>query len=249
MTSGKVVAIIQARAGSSRLPGKVLRPLAGVPMLMRVINRVRRAASIDETAVATTDQAVDDEIAELCAAEKVPVYRGSEDDVLDRYYGAACACKADVVVRITSDCPFSDPGLIDAVVGALPADATGLDYCSNVQPQRHYPRGLDVEAFTRAALEYAWRNDRDPALREHVTPYMYRHPERYRMYSVVDAEDHSGHRWTVDTQEDFALASTIYDHFGHDHFTWHEVLDLVQRRPEISALNRHVRQRDLQPTV
>ncbi len=249
MTSAKVVAIIQARAGSSRLPGKVLRPLAGAPMLLRVINRVRRAASVDETAVATTDRAADDDIAELCAAAEVPVYRGSEEDVLDRYYGAACAYQADVVVRVNSDCPFSDPRLIDAVVGALPADATGLDYCSNVQPQRHYPRGLDVEAFTRAALEHAWRNNRDPVLREHVTPYMVRHPERYRMHSVAESADHSGHRWTVDTQEDLALATTIYDHFGHDRFSWQEVLDLVQQRPEISALNRHVRQRELLPMV
>jgi spore coat polysaccharide biosynthesis protein SpsF (cytidylyltransferase family) len=163
----RTVAIIQARMGSTRLPGKVLMDLAGEPMLVRVVNRVRRAERLDEVVVATTASPSDDPIFEGCRQRGWAVERGSEKDVLDRYYRAARAHHADVVVRITADCPFVDAGLIDQVVGAFLGG--GYDYVSNVLEPRTYPRGLDVEVFRFSALEKAWQEDRDPSWREHVT--------------------------------------------------------------------------------
>ena len=184
----KTVAIIQARMGSTRLPGKVLLDLAGEPMLARVVHRVQRAASLQEVIVATTVQPADDAITQLCAGRGWPCARGSQDDVLDRYYQAATASQADVVVRITSDCPLIEPDVIDQVVGALLAGQPEVDYASNVQPPRTFPRGLDVEVIRFDALERAWREDVDPAWREHVTPYLYRHPERFRIHGVFNAD-------------------------------------------------------------
>ena len=239
----KTVAIIQARLGSTRLPGKVLRELAGVPMLLRVVERVRRAATVDEVVVATTDLTRDLPLVEMCDKADVAVWCGSEDDVLDRYHAAAAVFGADVVVRVTSDCPFIDPAVIDQVVGEFQARQPGLDYASNVVPERRWPRGLDTEVFTTAALNRAWRQDTDAATREHVTPYIYRHEGMFSLHNVVQDEDHSTHRWTVDTPEDLALATAVYDHFGHDRFGWRDALALVEARPELVDLNRHVVQK------
>jgi spore coat polysaccharide biosynthesis protein SpsF len=241
----QTVAIIQARLGSTRLPGKVLLDLAGRPMLERVVSRVRRAGTIDRVLVATTVEDRDRPLVEMCDELGVDVWRGSENDVLDRYRGAAAATGAGTVVRITSDCPFIDPGVIDRVVGAFRAAAPAVDYASNIAPVRCWPRGLDTEVFSFAALDRAWREDRDPALREHVTPYIYRHPETFRLLNVTMDADASVHRWTVDTPEDFALAAAVYDRFGHDRFSWREALDLVEREPALSALNAHVEQKVL----
>jgi spore coat polysaccharide biosynthesis protein SpsF (cytidylyltransferase family) len=182
----KITAIIQARMGSTRLPGKVLMDLAGKTVLARVVSRLRRAERVDEIVVATTDSLADDAIVPECHQLKVEYFRGSENDVLDRYYQTARVCAAGAVVRITSDCPVIDPQLVDETIRLL--QQQGGDYCSNVLP-RTYPRGLDTEVFTVAALEQAWREARDPSEREHVTPYFYRHPELFRLVSL-DA----GHR-------------------------------------------------------
>jgi spore coat polysaccharide biosynthesis protein SpsF len=219
----------------------VLLPLLGEPLLTHVVRRVGRAGSVDATVVATTTLKDDDAIAEVGAREGWLVERGSEMDLLDRYLQAARAHEADQVVRITSDCPLIDPDLIDEVVAAL--DAAGSDYASNTLEPRTLPRGLDVEAMTLAALEEAGREDRDPGSREHATPYLYRHPERFRLTRVSSPIDLSVHRWTVDTPEDYELVARIYDTLGRDDFTWQEALAVVEGHPEWSALNRHVEQK------
>lgn len=237
----RTIAIVQARMGSTRLPGKTMRPLAGEPMLARVVNRTRRARRVDQVVVATTDAARDEPIVGLCRERGWPCFRGSEDDVLDRYHGAADAYGADVIVRITSDCPLIDPALVDEVDAAF--SEGGCDYASNSLEPRTFPRGLDTEVIARSALDAAWREDHDPQWREHVTPYIYRHPERFRLRRVANGQDLSFHRWTVDTEEDYALVSRIYGAFEGDAFGWRQVLALLEQHPEWMALNRGVHQK------
>jgi spore coat polysaccharide biosynthesis protein SpsF len=237
----RVVGIIQARMGSTRLPGKVLRPLAGEPMLARCVGRLQHARTLDQVVVATTTGPEDDAIVDLCRARGWAWFRGECDDVLDRYYRAARQFNASVVVRVTSDCPLLSPRLVDRVVGALGS----ADLASNVIPHHTWPRGLDTEAVRMDALERAWREDANPATREHVTLYLKRHPERFRLVEVNNEEDLSEMRWTVDTPDDYTFASRVYRHFGHDGFSWREVLALVRSHPEIAELNRHVQQKPL----
>jgi spore coat polysaccharide biosynthesis protein SpsF len=239
----KVVAIIQARMGSSRLPGKVLLDLHGETMLSRVVRRLRRARRIDQVIVATTTEPKDDALADFCRTHDVFCFRGSENDVLDRYAQAARATQADVVVRITSDCPLIDPGVVDEVTEYFLNSQPAVDYVSNVAPVRTYPRGLDTEVFSREALERAHREASDASSREHVTAYIYRHPESFRIEGYRGVRDESAHRWTVDTPEDFALVEKIYAHFGGDEFTWQEALALIERHPEWSRLNEHIEQK------
>jgi spore coat polysaccharide biosynthesis protein SpsF len=237
----RTVAVIQARTGSTRLPGKVLLPLLGEPLLAHVVRRVSRARSIDATVVATTITPGDNAILELARREGWIVERGSEADLLDRYLQAARANHADQVVRVTSDCPIIDPDLIDEVVGAL--STSGAVYASNTLEPRTWPRGLDVEAMTLEALEAANAADHDPRSREHATPWIYRHPERFTLTGVWSPVDLSVHRWTVDTPEDYDLVRRIYDEIGHDEFSWRDALDVVEAHPDWSELNREVPQK------
>jgi len=243
-------AIIQARMSSTRLPGKVLLDLAGQPMLARVVERTQRARTIDRVIVATTVEPEDGPIFELCIDRGWAVSRGSRDDVLDRYYQAALSDGADPIVRITSDCPLIDPGVIDRVVERLrgtessQSASVAIDYASNINPRRTYPRGLDVEAFPFAALSTAWREDHEPTGREHVTPFLYRHPERFRVALVEsDRPEAASHRWSVDTPEDYELLRRIYGQFGDDNFTWEEVVALLAAHPQWVDLNRHIEQK------
>ena len=237
----RTVAVIQARTGSTRLPGKVLLPLLGEPVLTHVVRRVSRARRLDEVVVATTLHPGDDPIEALALENGWPVVRGSEQDLLARYLQAARTSAADVVVRVTSDCPLIDPGLIDDVVEARRAD--DADYASNTLPPRTYPRGLDVEAFTTDALERAGREDADLASREHATPYLYRNPDRFRLLAVRGSSDESQHRWTLDTHEDYALIERLYDALGSDDFAWTDALAVITAHPDWSDLNRHVPQK------
>ena len=238
-----VTAIIQARTGSTRLPGKVLMDIAGEPMLARVMERAGRAKTLDEIVVATTTGRVDDRIVSLCEDRGWECFRGSESDVLDRYFQAARAYHADYIVRITSDCPLIDPGVVDRVVGTFLVGQPGIDYASNFLPRRTYPRGLDTEVMTFRALERSWREDENPAHREHVTQYILRHPDLFQTYGVVHATDLSHHRWTVDTIEDLTLIRRIYVHFGDDPFSWEDVLLFLEMHPELAEINRHVIQK------
>lgn len=239
-----VVAIIQARMGSTRLPGKVLLDLAGQPMLARVVHRARRATTLDRVVVATTTEPADDAIAELCVSRHWPHFRGSQTDVLDRYYHAARDHQADVVVRLTADCPLIEPEIIELALREFSAGAP-LDYVSNILPPRTFPRGLDVEVVDFGALARAWYEDKNPAWREHVTPYIYRHPEAFRLRPVLSGVDNSWLRWTVDTAEDLALVRQIYEHFDHDAFSWREVLQLLEAHTEWTAMNQQVVQKEV----
>lgn len=239
----KTVAIIQARMGSTRLPGKVLADVAGRPMLARVVERTARARSIQQVVVATSALAADDSIADWCAGEGWSCHRGSEADVLDRYYGAACASNAEIIVRITSDCPLIDPGVLDDVIKHYHAGQPGLDYVANFLPDRTFPRGLDCEVVSFAALKRAWREDDRPDWREHVTEFILHHAESFHVSGWMTAPDCSGERWTVDTPEDLELVRRIYAAFGDDGFGWREVLALLDDHPDWRALNAHVAQK------
>jgi spore coat polysaccharide biosynthesis protein SpsF len=214
-------------------------------MLARVIRRVSRSRSLDKVMVATTTLAEDDVIVELGTRENVAVTRGSADDLLDRYMAAARSSEADTIVRITSDCPVIDPDVIDAAIEAF--TAAGVDYASTGLEPRTYPRGVDVEVVTRDALERAWREDTEPAWREHATPYLYRHPELFRLLALGVDEGIAHHRWSVDTDEDYELVRRIYEAFGRDDFGWREVLALVEAHPDWQDLNRHVVQKSVPP--
>lgn len=202
------VAVLQARMSSTRLPGKVMKPLAGRPMIERQLERLRRCETLERIVVATSDDPSDDVLAAHLESIGVPVFRGSLTDVLARYLGAARAFGIEgQMVRLTADCPLADPGVIDDCVRLH--RELGVDYVSNGR-RRTYPHGLDVEVFEVGALEIAGREATDPYDREHVTPFIYRHPERFSLGELVQATDESHLRWTVDTPEDFDFVARVY---------------------------------------
>ncbi len=228
--------------GSSRLPAKVLTDLNGQPVLARVVNRVSRARRVDKVVVATTDLPLDDAVEDYCRINGWSCFRGAENDVLNRYYQAACRHRADVVVRITADCPLIEPEIVDLVVSDYLDHAATVDYVSNVHPVRTFPRGLDVEVMSFDALVRAEHEDHNPAWREHVTVYLQRNPGLFTARNVVDEADHSEQRWTVDTIEDLTFVRRLYSHFNDDQFGWREVLDLLRQHPEWLEINRHIQQ-------
>lgn len=232
----KNVAIIQARMGSTRLPGKVLREINGMTMLDRVVRRVMRCRFIDEVVVATSDLPMDLAIVNHCRDYGYSVFTGDHLDVLNRFVKAANKFEADRIVRITADCPLIDNQIIDQIVIQLENDPL-LDYACNFFPNRMYPRGLDAEAFTLATLEMADKLSRDPAQREHVTLQIYQNPSLYRIGSVQPKQNHSHLRWTVDTAEDLQLVNLIYKHFGHQRFNWHQVLEAYNSNPHWLSIN------------
>jgi spore coat polysaccharide biosynthesis protein SpsF len=239
----RTVCTIEARMTSSRLPGKVLLEAAGKPLLEHMIERLRRARGLEAIVIATTAEASSDPIAELADRLGVGCFRGSEHDVLARVLGAADDHGADVIVETSGDCPLIDPEVVDRVLDRF-LDG-GVDYCSNTL-ERTYPRGMDVQVFPTAVLaEVAGLTD-DPADREHVSLYIYEHPERYRLRSVVSERPETAEvRLTVDMPEDYALIREIFEvlyprdpAFGLD-----AILALLDERPELAALNRHVGQK------
>ena len=261
------VAIIQARMSSSRLPGKVLLPIGERPMLAWVVERTRRAQTVNEVVVATTTDPSDDAVAEFCQSRGYTCTRGSVHDVLDRYYHAAKNANADVIVRITADCPLIDPVLVDDAVNTLIGGRTRtprFDFVANRLPPpwgRTYPIGLDTEVFTFNALERAWKRAIAKHQREHVTPFFYEEtPVSYLRPQVVDAPfsscmtpagtqiallhhhpDYGHQRWTVDTPEDLELVRQITARFPDDRFSWKDVLKLVEREPQLAQLNAQIK--------
>jgi spore coat polysaccharide biosynthesis protein SpsF len=258
----KVAAIIQGRMSSSRLPGKILADIAGQPMLTRVYTRTSRAKTLDEVIFATTTDASDDPVAEYCEFSGIHHTRGSLFDVLDRYYQTALQAKADVIVRITADCPVIDPELIDYVVNTLLDDEYDF-VCNRLPPphERTYPIGLDVEACTFKALKKAWKEAKEPQHREHAMPYFYEgvqlsalsrqlsegvSPRGFKVALLNHTTDFGDYRWTVDTPEDLEFMRQVYNHFdGRDDFTWKEVLDLVHDEPELAKINAGVEHKTL----
>jgi spore coat polysaccharide biosynthesis protein SpsF len=238
-----VVCISQARMGSTRLPGKVMLPILGRPMLGWHLMRLRRSKQIDRLVVATTTDPLDEGIVEFCRGLGVACFRGSESDVLARYAGAAAAFDAATVVRVTSDCPLIDPQLVDEVIASFGAKRPEIDYVA-LEPQ-NFPRGLDTEVFSRRALIKADQDAVDPPEREHVTPYIYRHPEQFRCTRLPGAERLGQHRWCVDETADYQLICRLIEGLAPTmpDFGWRDCLALLAKHPDWSELNRTVQQK------
>lgn len=248
MTTGKprVVCISQARMTSTRLPGKVLMDAAGKPLLAHHLGRLSRCRNLDALVLATTVNATDDPVADLAATLGVPVFRGSEHDVLSRFAGAAAMAGAEVVVRVTADCPLIDPALVDRVVAALLDSDPPLDYVS--LDVTRYPRGLDAEVFTRAALDEAAATATDPTEREHVTAHIYRRPDRFRLGAPLQPDGEPvDQRWCVDEQSDLDLVRTLLGALLSEKpdFGWQDCCKLLDQHPDWADINRAVRQRTL----
>lgn len=238
----RVVAVVQARMGSTRLPGKALRPLAGRAALHWVLRAAGAAGELAEVVVATTNEPADDAIAAACSDVGVRVVRGSRDDVLDRFLLAADVTGADGVVRLTADCPLLDPAVLDTVVRTWRSNPE-VDYVSSVL-FRTLPRGLDVEIVSRAALERAGRVARDHH-RVHVTSYVYTHPDEFRVLGVVFAGQPSGLRVTLDTDDDAAVLDRLTGALGDRLIGWRETVAWLDARPDVVRLNAHVEQKPL----
>jgi spore coat polysaccharide biosynthesis protein SpsF len=234
-----ILAVLQARTSSSRLPGKVLKPLLGRPMILRQIERVRHARLIDRILVATSADPSDDELAQVLADADVDVFRGPLDDVLQRFVLAAAPRAPDWVVRLTADCPLADPEVIDRVIRDV--TASGTDYGSNAL--RHtFPNGLETEVVRYSLLKALDVAPRTSAEREHVTYAIYRNPGEYPLHSVENDIDLSHHRWTVDEPRDFTLVETVYDALYADNpqFGMSDVLAFLAKHPEVQALNADI---------
>jgi spore coat polysaccharide biosynthesis protein SpsF len=231
-----IVAVVQARMGSSRLPGKVLADIGGEPMLARQLRRIERARRIDRLCVATSDGADDDAVADVAERAGVSVFRGAVDDVLDRVWRAARAARATHVVRLTADCPLTDPGVIDEVIGQHVA--RGNDLTSNVV-ERTFPDGLDVEVMTAEALDRVHAQARSGPDREHVTRYIYRRGNGFRVGSVVGAADLAAQRWTVDYPEDLDFVRAVFAAFAgqESDFSFGDVMDLLESEPALISIN------------
>jgi len=232
----KVIAILQARVSSTRLPSKVLLPILGKPMLIRQFERVKNCNSLDEIVIATSDSDLDNAIEDLCAKESITFFRGSLDDVLKRYYDAAVKFNADVIVRLTGDCPLTDPSLIDQIVSKFLS--SNFDYLSNCNPPT-FPDGLDVEVFTFDALKAARIKAVLPSHREHVTPYIRNNKDIFRIGNFESKKDYSNFRWTVDESEDFQLISKIYEYLYpiNPSFSTKDIISLFGSRPELCSIN------------
>lgn len=246
----KVVAIIQARCGSTRFPNKVFADLCGKPFIWHVVNRLKHARSLDHIVLATTDNPLDDKLYHWAKENGVDIYRGSENDVLNRYYEAAIYSKADVIVRITADDPFKDPVLIDEAVNTL--QEGGYDFvCNNCPPS--YPEGLDIEVLTRITLEKEEKLSTSDFEREHVTQYIYRHPEDFKIFNLSNVgENLSCLRWTVDTEKDFQMATCIYSSlYKNDAEIFHmnDILQLLKEHPEIERMNSDVARSEMYKSV
>jgi len=239
------VAIIQARMGSHRLPGKVLLEICGKPMLWHIVRRVQQVRMIERVVVATSDKSADSPVRKFCEDYRIPCFAGSEFDVLDRYYRAAQEHQADPVIRLTGDCPFVDPQVIsrllvlfsggqyDHVGVATGAGALFLE-------EGRYPDGLDCECFTLATLQTAWKEAKQGSDREHVTPYIWRNPERFRLGNLKAVDNYGGYRWVVDNEADFILVSRVYEGLypTNEFFLMQDILEFLADHPELTDLNR-----------
>lgn len=246
----KVGIIVQARMGSTRLTGKVMKDLCGKPVIQHVIERLKQSKKADEIIIATTTLKQDDIIEDQAFELGVKSYRGSEGDVLSRYYHAARDNTLDIIVRITADCPLADPFIIDDLINVLMQSDYNL--VANVSPdlsQRTFPRGLDAEVFTFGILEFAFDNAGEDYQREHVTPFIYERSDKICIYK--NSTDYSKYRWTLDTEDDLRLIKTIYDYLykGKHDFYFADVLRLFEIIPELAGINAHVEQKKLRSDV
>lgn len=242
--------IIQARMASTRLPGKVLKTVLGRPLLHYLIERLERVQRADGILLATTCGDADLPLVDFCTQRQIPLFRGSEEDVLSRYFEAARFCEATTVVRVTADCPVIDPTIIDTAIERFQEKRGEVDYLSNTH-QRTYPRGMDVEVLAFEALQeaHACAVRRDE--REHVTPFIYQRPERYQLDHLCQKKDESGYRLTVDTEEDFEVLQTLIEELYpmKREFGLQEMLDLLEKRPDLVKHNAHIEQKKVQPLL
>ncbi len=217
-----VIAIVQARMGSHRLPGKVLAPIGSKPILVRVLDRLAAARRVDAALVATTTLAEDDIIERVACVNGFPVFRGHPTDVLHRFHAALETRSEQIIVRVTSDCPLVSPALVDEAIAAL--QEFGVDYASNARPESSYPEGLDVEVFTRHALDRAWNEAVRPSDREHVTPYIWRHPELFRIHNLISSEPLPRVRLTIDEPADLAYMQALFQCIDAAKMPWRSVV-------------------------
>ncbi|WP_089085906.1 cytidylyltransferase domain-containing protein [Aquitalea magnusonii] len=231
--------LLQARSSSTRLPGKVLKTLMGKPMILQQIERIKKAQHIGTLCLVTSTDTSDDELASIVGSAGIPVYRGSLDDVLDRFYMAALPYKADTIVRLTGDCPLADPEIIDQAIQSFHKEK--VDYLGNGLPPS-YPDGMDVEVFRFSALETAWNHAKLSSEREHVTPYIYKNPERFHLANLTHATNLSDLRLTVDEACDFELVEKIYQALMpvEPDFLLPDILELLARHPEWLELNQKI---------
>mgnify|MGYP000926538114 FL=1 len=239
------VVIVQARLGSTRLPSKVLKDLSGKPVLYHVLERIKKTKLVDNIVIATTDLDSDEPLIEYLRENKIDYYRGSSEDVLSRYYESALQYKADIIIRITSDCPLIDPIVIDEII-KIYLENNNYDYVSNTL-MRSFPRGLDVELFTFDALKKSFLKAEKKWEREHVTPYIYTNRDLFNVFNFTNKTDQSFFRWTLDTPEDYQLIKEIYDSLYNEGkiFTTEEVISLFRNRPELIDINKHIEQKKL----
>jgi len=237
-----IVIIIQARMESTRLPGKVLMPVLGKPLLAYLIERVRNVKNADKIIIATTKNSADDEIERFCRAQGLLVFRGSVDDVLARYRDVAILTQANVIVRITGDCPLIDPLVVDKVIQFYLDHS--FDYVGNTLTLS-YPRGMDTEVFSYKTLLSAFQKASRAEEREHVTLYIYQHPEQFKVANVPYITDKSGYRLTVDTKEDFILVKTIIKKLypANPKFSLEDILTLLEQDPSLAKINSHIIQK------
>lgn len=244
----KTSAIVQARFGSTRLPGKIFKDLYGKPVLWHVVNRLSHSKLLDKIIVATTILPEDDVVEKFCTENNILFSRGSSEDVLSRYYEAAKKFEAEIVIRITSDCPVIDPQILDTMIEKFTAASKtkNIDYMSN-SIQRTFPRGLDVEIFTFDVLEKIFNEAIQTYEREHVTPYIYQHPEIFKIKNFAGEKDYSFHRWTVDTPADYELIKKIYDELYDPEkiFLFSDILKLFEQQPDLININQHIKQKRL----
>lgn len=236
----KIIAIVQARTGSTRYPNKVFAHLANQPLIWHVFNRLSYSKKISNVVLATTTNTNDDSLEAWANDNNISVYRGSENDVLERYFEAAKKFEADIVVRITADDPFKDPEIIDAVIDLLLNEE--LDFAYNNNPPS-FPEGLDTEVFTFKALAQAQQKANDDFEREHVTQYFYRNPTLFKHKNFAYKENISQLRWTLDTPVDFAMATEVYNQLYKPNriFLMNDILQLLQQHPAIAEMNRDVK--------
>lgn len=205
-----IVIIVQARMGSTRLPGKIIKEVLGTPLLIHQYRRLSASVLANEIVIATTENTNDIEIENLCNQYSIPSFRGSENDVLKRYYDAAKYFKADVIVRVNSDCPLIDPKVVDYVISSFLSSKDKVDYASNILEET-YPLGMHVEVFSKQALENAFLMAKDIDEREHVTPFIYRNPSLFKLLSIRNDRDLSNHRWTIDYEEDLEFFTKVFE--------------------------------------
>lgn len=235
---------IQARMGSTRLPGKILKSVLGRPLLFFLLERLKGVKKASSCTILTTTHPLDDITEDFCNEYGVPYYRGPEENVLKRYYEAACEKKSDAIIRITADCPLMDSTVVDQLIDVYVNNFPKYDYVSNAL-ERTFPRGLDIEIFSFNALEKAYFSAQDLQEQEHVTLYMYRHPELFSLKNVSLPEDFSQYRLTVDTPEDFTLIQLLLEELypKNPHFTMQETINLLQAHPEWILINGNVLQK------